>query len=301
VTAGVAALAILVSLAAWAGIELPLSFDVRFVLQPWRVVTSIPPHVDVLHLAFNLYWLWALGTVLERSLGSWRYVAFVAGLPGVAGAAEYALEVGGVGLSGVVYGFVGFMRARRDDTRFQPFVRPAIVQLFVFWFFLCVVLTLGGIWRVGNVAHAVGAATGFLLGRLRSDTARQRRVRLAVAAGLVALAFTGATVLRPYVSLTPAQAAEWDAYSGYLALVGGRDVPAAVLLLSAVRLDDSQAPPWFNLRIALDRLDLPDLAQHAFERAGRAEGGSEGFRRTADEKAAGSRRQAVGAPGRAGN
>src|SRR5262249_32117890 len=177
ITAGLGALAILASLAAWAGIDLPLSFDVRFVLQPWRGVTSILPHVDLLHLVFNLYWLWAFGTVLERALGSWRYVALVGLLASVSAAAEYALVVSGVGLSGVLYGLLGFMWARRTDPQYQRVVRPQTVQLFVAWFFVCVLLTLTGIWRVGNVAHAAGAATGVLLGRLRADTAQRRRAR----------------------------------------------------------------------------------------------------------------------------
>lgn len=286
ITAGVAALAILVSIADWAGIELPFFFDIRFVLQPWRVVTSILPHVDVLHLAFNLYWLWLFGTVLERSLGSWRYVALVTALAAVSSAAEYTLVVGGVGLSGVGYGFLGFLWARRTDPRFHPFVRPATVQLFVFWFLLCVVLTVAEIWRVGNVAHGVGAATGVLLGRLPADTARRRRARLAVAAGLMMLALSGATVLRPYVNLAPARAADQAGYEGYRALLGGRNVQAATLLSTALRLDDRRAWLWFNLGIAYDRLELAEFAWQAFERAARGAPGDEDYRRAADRAAA---------------
>jgi membrane associated rhomboid family serine protease len=286
ITAGIAALAILASLAAWTGIDLPLFFDVRFVVQPWRLVTSVLPHVDVLHLAFNLYWLWAFGTVLERTLGPWRFAALVGVLASVPSAAEYAFQVGGVGLSGVVYGFLAFMWTRRRDERFAPFVRPATVQLFVFWFFLCVVLTVTSIWEVGNVAHAAGAATGGMLGWLRADTARGRRARLVAAGGLAALALAGATVLRPYVNVTPARAADWDAGSGYLALVGGQNAQAAVLLAGAVRLDGSRGPLWFNLGIALHRLGLTEPARQAFERAARREPGNERYRRAADETAA---------------
>src|SRR5262249_41368796 len=107
------------------------------------------------------------------------------------------------------------------------------------------------------------------VGRLRSDTARRRRVRLAGAAGLVTLALAGATVLRPYVSLMPTRAAEWDAYSGYLASVSGRNLQAAALLMSAVRLDRTDAPSWFNLGVALHRLDLDEPSRQAFERAAR--------------------------------
>jgi membrane associated rhomboid family serine protease len=145
VTAGIAVAALLVSLAEWVLIELPFFFDIRFVLQPWRVVTSMLPHVNGVHLVFNFCWFWAFGTALERALGSWRYAALVAGLESVSAAAEYALFVGGVGLSGVLYGFLGFLWVRRRDARFQPLVQPATVLALVFWFFLCVVLTVAEI------------------------------------------------------------------------------------------------------------------------------------------------------------
>src|SRR5262245_50347999 len=205
VTTGIAVAALLVSLADWAGIELPLFFDVRFVLQPWRLVTSMLPHVNVLHFLFNLCWLWTFGTVLERALGPWRYLVLVAALESVSAAAEYAFTVGGVGLSGVVYGFLGFLWTRRRDARFQPLVQPATVQLLVFGSFLCIVLTVTGSWLVANVSHAAGIATGVLLGRLPADTARRRRVRMAVTAGLLVLALASATALRRYVNLTPAR------------------------------------------------------------------------------------------------
>jgi membrane associated rhomboid family serine protease len=269
VTAGIAVAALLVSLADWAGIELPLFFDVRFALQPWRLVTSMLPHGNGLHLLFNFCWLWTFGTVLERALGPWRYLALVAGLESVSAAAEYALMMGGVGLSGVVYGFLGFLWVRRREPRFEPFVQPGTVWLFVFWFFLCLALTFAGIWPVANVSHAAGAATGVLLGGLPANTARKRKARLVMAAGLLALALAGATGLRPYVNLTPAGAADWDGYAGYHALRAGQNMQAAALLAMAVRLDGSRSREWFNLGVALRRLDLEEPASQAFERAAR--------------------------------
>jgi membrane associated rhomboid family serine protease len=269
VTTGIAVAALLLSLAEWAGIELPLFFDVRFTVQPWRLVTSMLPHVNGLHLVFNFCWLWTFGTVLERSLGAWRYAALVVAVESVSAAAEYALLVGGIGLSGVVYGFLGFLWARRSDPRFQPFVQPATVWLFVFWFLLCLALTLADIWPVANVAHAAGAIAGVALGALPANTARRRRARLAAAAGLVALALAGATVLRPSVNLTPGDAATRDGYLGYRALLAGQDMQAAALLAMTVRLDGSRGQSWFNLGIALSRLDLPGPARRAFEAAAR--------------------------------
>jgi membrane associated rhomboid family serine protease len=269
VTTGIALAALLVSLADWSGIELPVFFDIRFTVQPWRLVTSMLPHVNGLHLLFNFCWLWTFGTVLERSLGPWRYLALVAGLESVSAAAEYALLGGSIGLSGVVYGFLGFLWARRSDPRFQPFARPATVGFFVLWFFLCLMLTVAGIWPVANVAHAAGAATGVLLGALPADSTRRRRARLAAAAGVVALALAGASVLRPYVNLTPAEAATRDGYAGYRALLAGQDMQAAALLAMAVRLDGTRAEQWFNLGLALSRLELREPARQAFTAAAR--------------------------------
>jgi Flp pilus assembly protein TadD len=143
------------------------------------------------------------------------------------------------------------------------------VGFFVLWFFLCLMLTVAGIWPVANVAHAAGAATGVLLGALPADSTRRRRARLAAAAGVVALALAGASVLRPYVNLTPAEAATRDGYAGYRALLAGQDMQAAALLAMAVRLDGTRAEQWFNLGLALSRLELREPARQAFTAAAR--------------------------------
>src|SRR5215472_12791374 len=37
--------------------------------QPWRLLTSTLPHRDLFHIAFNVYWLWVFGTLIEEVLG----------------------------------------------------------------------------------------------------------------------------------------------------------------------------------------------------------------------------------------
>src|SRR5687768_723465 len=54
--------------------------------QVWRLVTSILPHADFLHLAFNLYWLWVLGSVVEEVFGHVRTLALVLFLAAGSGA-----------------------------------------------------------------------------------------------------------------------------------------------------------------------------------------------------------------------
>src|SRR5690242_14346233 len=43
----------------------------------WRALTAVLPHVNLLHLAFNLYWFWAFGTTLEKAYGHLRYVGIL--------------------------------------------------------------------------------------------------------------------------------------------------------------------------------------------------------------------------------
>ena len=71
--------------------------------------------------------------------------------------AEQALFYGGVGLSGVVYGLFGLLWVlSRRDSRFRDAMDRQTVQLMVAWFFLCIVLTITGAWKVANVAHGAG-------------------------------------------------------------------------------------------------------------------------------------------------
>ena len=74
VTAGTAVLATAVSLAWWAGADVSFLWMDPHVRrgEAWRFVTSALLHVNVLHLAFDVYWLWALGTRVEEAFGSLR-------------------------------------------------------------------------------------------------------------------------------------------------------------------------------------------------------------------------------------
>ncbi|MHC4860976.1 MAG: rhomboid family intramembrane serine protease, partial [Planctomycetota bacterium] len=35
----------------------------------WALLTSAFVHIEIWHLAFNVYWLWVLGSRLERTIG----------------------------------------------------------------------------------------------------------------------------------------------------------------------------------------------------------------------------------------
>ena len=70
----IAVLAVVVTVAWWTGRDVSPLFENAEIRrgQLWRLVTSVLPHLDIIHLAFNLYWLWVLGTTVERVYGHLR-------------------------------------------------------------------------------------------------------------------------------------------------------------------------------------------------------------------------------------
>lgn len=267
-TTSCAFLALVVTLASSAGLDVSaLHFDVRFVMQPWRMVTSALPHVGAIHLAFNLYWLWRFGTVVEEMLGWWRYLAMIVTVAVGSAAAEYALVLGGVGLSGVVYALLGFLWVNRGaSAKTLSLMSRPIVLLFVVWFFLCIALTAATPLAFANVAHALGAVLGVSVGCMHGASPWGRRALL-TATSLVVAASIAAVGLRPHVNITPVRAAGADAYSGYAALSQGRDLEAATLLTEAVTLDGTVRSSWMNLGVALQRMGRATPALDAYEHA----------------------------------
>lgn len=76
----------------------------------WRLVSAMFLHGSVIHLAFNMLALYWLGSVVEQSMGTSRFllVYFASGLAGSAGAllmsGAFAVTVGA---SGAIYGILG--------------------------------------------------------------------------------------------------------------------------------------------------------------------------------------------------
>jgi len=85
--------------------------------EPWRLLTSGFLHGGTLHILFNMYLLYLLGTMLEPTLGNVRFTVlyFTALLAGSFGALLQTTQSGTVGASGAVFGLMGaaFVAQRR--------------------------------------------------------------------------------------------------------------------------------------------------------------------------------------------
>lgn len=76
----------------------------------WRLVTAMFLHASILHIAFNMFALYWLGTIVEEAIGTGRFVLiyFASGLAGSAGALVFSSPVDvTVGASGAIFGIMG--------------------------------------------------------------------------------------------------------------------------------------------------------------------------------------------------
>jgi membrane associated rhomboid family serine protease len=75
----------------------------------WRLITSAFLHASLLHIAFNMYFLWFVGAPVEAALGRGRFILIylISGLAGSAGALVDTPDQPTVGASGALFGILG--------------------------------------------------------------------------------------------------------------------------------------------------------------------------------------------------
>ncbi len=254
--------------------------------QIWRLLTSTLLHINLLHLGFNLCWLWVFGTRVEEEFGTLALLAIMVFLGIGSSAADFAILEGGVGLSGIGYGLFGllFVLSRKQE-RFADAMDAKTINLFVVWFFICIATTLTGLMAVANIAHGMGAVLGALLGWGISQRGSRAlagmipRTILAVGCALLMLAL--AMFARPYLNLAANAGAE-EAYRGGLALEKRRDREALQWYQDATRMKPKNAEWWYGLAYTQHRLQDYDSAGQAYARAAELEPGNTEYRLMAD-------------------
>lgn len=146
--------------------------------QVWRLFTPSLLHKDIIHLVFNMGWLFLLGLQIECRMSKCRFLLLVFLLGVFSNTAQYLM--GGpyfLGFSGVVVGLTGFIWARQRKAPEEGYPLPKTTALFVFYFVL-VMMGLEGIavaaqavfstsipFNIANTAHVAGGLAGLLLGR----------------------------------------------------------------------------------------------------------------------------------------
>lgn len=131
--------------------------------QVWRLVTPIFLHGGIIHILFNLYWLYQLGAQIESRIGSRQFLMLVLATAICSNVLQASL-VGPnfVGISGVVYGLFGYILVRRNDGyQLDPFVMMLFLIFFILDFTPMAMHSNVAVW-----AHAGGMATGAFIGYL---------------------------------------------------------------------------------------------------------------------------------------
>ena len=144
--------------------------------QVWRLITPIFIHFGVIHILFNMLWLFDLGGVIERMQGSPR-LGILVGVTGVAGNLAQFWWAGPDfgGMSGVIYGLLGYVWIQgRLNPRSNLILHQYVVIMMLAWFVLC---WLGVIGAVANMAHTMGLVSGVVLGWFYSPNKRLKTLR----------------------------------------------------------------------------------------------------------------------------
>ena len=161
------------------GASLPLYANL---IQPWRFVTAIFLHGNLVHIVFNMWVLMDIGPEIEEQYGSARYL-FLYVVTGICG---YLVSSGlgsnaSVGASGALLGLIGVLLATTIGRRSagMRMLRGRLIRWLIY-------LAVWGLLVPGidNFAHVGGFVAGFLLGKIIADrppaTPQERKLAYAL-------------------------------------------------------------------------------------------------------------------------
>jgi GlpG protein len=147
--------------------------------QIWRLFTPCILHLDLLHILFNMIWLWVLGRSIEQRIGSLRTLWLTCAVALISNVVQYLMSGPFfLGYSGVVMGLAGFIWMREKVAPWEGYPLPRstiwflgfyVVALFVLQtvsFFIQLLSDYPFTLNIANSAHIAGALVGALLGRL---------------------------------------------------------------------------------------------------------------------------------------
>ena len=146
-----------------------LSFEQTYIEnnQWWRLISPIFLHFSFAHLAFNCLWIYILGEKIERIDGSLIFISLVIFTAISSNSLQFFWNGSSLfgGLSGVIYGLIGFcMIVEMDSSRDIYDIPPGLYMFMIIWMILGFLglLELFGFGSVANFAHLGGLVSGII-------------------------------------------------------------------------------------------------------------------------------------------
>lgn len=157
------------------------TINLEFVLSNFsfkQFLNMISPmllHAGILHLSFNMLWLWEFGRRIEARQASWSMLILIIVLALVSNTAQY-LYSGSIyfgGMSGVVYGLFAYIWMWQ---LFDPAKGLGLPGNLVFFMLLAlIILTMMGLDSIADTAHIAGLLCGVIYGAVVSTISRIQR------------------------------------------------------------------------------------------------------------------------------
>ena len=133
----------------------------------WRLITPMFIHFSLTHLVFNCLWIYVLGSKIEQIDGHITFLNLVIFSSIISNLAQHFFGESALfgGLSGVIYGLLGYCMIIEIDTKQERYDLPPALYLFMLiWLILGFlgILNLFGFGNVANYAHLGGLISGII-------------------------------------------------------------------------------------------------------------------------------------------
>ena len=143
-------------------------FEQWSIQTSWRWLTPIFLHFGISHIVFNSLWLWVFGSRLEQVCGSRQllWIVLITGLSGNLAQYLWSHANNFGGMSGVVYGLMGYVwvRQMRNPHPLLAFP-PMLFGMMLFFLLLGITGMLSSLMGSGiaNAAHLGGLLAGMAM------------------------------------------------------------------------------------------------------------------------------------------
>ncbi len=142
--------------------------------EPWRLLGPALFHFSWLHIAFNTMWWWQLGGEIEQKIGRGALLQIFLITAIVSNVGQFMVSGANFGgLSGVVYGLVGFIwwldwLAPQQNLK----LAKPLIGILLFWMLLGFVELLPV--NMANTAHFLGLVSGCFLAWLTATSINKK-------------------------------------------------------------------------------------------------------------------------------